>query len=451
MEDPVEAGSTDDDAKNTAAKDRHYRRNVIGISTVEFLWGLGLPVVVESTFLQLFLKSLGASSFALGLIPFFFFIGISVFALFSSYLTEGLAFRRQVVVLLHAISGAALLIFGALLYHIGPTDSILLVFFSCYAVFSVCVGMTLPVWLNYLVSILSEGKSVAGLAWMMIAQNAAKLVSSMAILRIVEQYAFAREASALVFLGVGGLFCVGALFFYLTREGPPPLQEAEPQRQTFVTFLRVSLDRVIRNRNFLFFLAGDMDFYIVVTVISFYAAYATEFGGIEPAVAAGLFVGLIYTGAIVVNIALGTLGWLSLKQKSLFSKTAAVIAIVTMTLWTTPTGFYLASLMLGAARGTRMLVYAPAVKRLSGLEDATAYFAIAPVLTLPVAAGLPLLVGRFLDLFHGLGADAYRLVFALAAVLAAGAFLCASRVRFHRQHTPGSPDAAFTSTPRPDC
>ncbi|MGD9018474.1 MAG: hypothetical protein PVH30_13875, partial [Desulfobacterales bacterium] len=185
-----------------------------------------------------------------------------------------------------------------------------------------------------------------------------------------------------------------------------------------------------------------------VTVISFYAAYATEFGGIEPAVAAGLFVGLIYTGAIVVNIALGTLGWLSLKKKSLFSKTAAVIAIVTMTLWTTPAGFYLASLLLGAARGARMLVYAPAVKRLSGLEDATAYFAVAPVLTLPVAAGLPLIAGRFLDIYHGLDADAYRLVFAVAAVLAAGAFVCAKKVRFTRHPAPDSLDTAFPSAPR---
>jgi hypothetical protein len=434
---------------DTAVKDMHYRRNVIGISAAEFLWGLGLPVVVESTFLQLFLKSLGASSLALGMIPFFFLTGISVFALFSSYLTEGLAFKRHAVVLLHAISGAALLIFGALLYRLGSPDSILLVFFSCYAVFSVCVGMTLPVWLNYLVSILSEGKSVSGLAWMMIAQNAAKLLSSVAILRIVEQYAFAREAAAIVFLGVGGLFCVGALFFYLTRESPPLFRTTSPDRQTFVTFLRQSLARVIQNRNFLVFLAGDMDFYIVVTVISFYAAYATEFGGIEPAVAAGLFVGLIYTGAIVVNIALGTLGWLSLKKKSLFSKTAAVIAIVTMTLWTTPAGFYLASLLLGAARGARMLVYAPAVKRLSGLEDATAYFAVAPVLTLPVAAGLPLIAGRFLDIYHGLGADAYRLVFAVAAVLAAGAFVCAIKVRFTRHPAPDSLDTAFPSAPRP--
>ena len=47
-------------------KDRYFRRNVFGVSVVEFLWGLGFPIVLESTFLQLFLKSLGASSLLTG-------------------------------------------------------------------------------------------------------------------------------------------------------------------------------------------------------------------------------------------------------------------------------------------------------------------------------------------------------------------------------------------------
>lgn len=100
-------------------KDHYFLQNVIGISAVEFLWGLGLPIVIESTFLQLFLKSLGASSFAIGLIPFFFFIGSSVFALLSSYLTSGLAFKRQAVIILHLVSGASLLLFGISLFVFG--------------------------------------------------------------------------------------------------------------------------------------------------------------------------------------------------------------------------------------------------------------------------------------------------------------------------------------------
>ncbi len=401
-----------------------------GISAVEFLWGLGLPVVVESTFLQLFLKSLGASGFALGLIPFFFFIGYSVFAMLSSYLTEGMAFKRRAVILLHIISGMALLVFGGILYSLERMDHILVIFFSCYAVFSICVGMTLPVWLNYLVKIFSEAKSVSGLAYMMIAQNLAKLASSLIILKVVDHYAFAREASALIFLTVGGLFCTGALFFFLTREIAQEGSGSNTKRPAFRLFFSKSLRHMTNNRNFLMFLAGDLEFYIVVTIISFYAAYATDYGGITPAVAAGLFVGLIYTGAILTNVILGTLGWLSLKNKAVFSKTVSLAAVMAMTVWATPWSFYVASLMLGASRATRMLVYPPAVKKLSGLQDATAYFAVAPVLALPFATGFPLLCGRFLDRFGGLQSDAYRIVFIGAAFLLAGTMICTLKTDF---------------------
>ncbi len=413
-----------------SVNDHYYRQNVFGISAAEFVWGLGLPVVVESTFLQLFVKSLGGSGLALGMIPVFFFIGISIFALLASYMTDGLVFKRRAVIILHLISGMSLLLFGGLLAFMAPGPHVLVVFFGCYAVFSVCVGMTLPVWLNYLVKIFSEEKSVPGLATMMIAQNAAKLISSLAILKVVERYAFDLEASAAVFLAVGGLFVLGSLCFLFTRETAEVSSHPERGRARFAVFVRTTIRHMRHNRNFLIFLGSDLELNIVVTAISFYAAYATEFGGINPAVAAGVFVGLIYTGAIFSNIVLGTLGWLNLKQKTMVSKTGAIAAVLLLAIWSAPVSFYLASFLLGASRGTRMIVFAPAVKKLSGLADATPYFAVAPVLTLPLVTGLPLACGYFLDQMAGLGGDAYRIVFLALAALLGLTLICARRTDF---------------------
>ena len=413
----------------TDIEDRYYIRNVLGISAVEFLWGLGLPVVVESTFLQLFLRNLGASSLGLGLIPFFFFIGTSVFALLSSYMTEGMVFKRRAVVLLHLVSALSIMAVGGLLIVLGQSENTLALFFVCYAVFSVCIGMTMPVWLNYLVKILSEEKATAGLAYMMIAQNAAKLIGSLVILRVVEQYAFAPMASAFIFLLVGIFFLLGSLFFFMTREEHEQAP-AQPRRPSFIHFITNTRRHMFRNRNFLIFLGSDIELYIVVTVISFYAAYATEFGGVSPAVAAGIFVALIYIGAICANVVLGTLGWLSLKHKVMASKMCSMTAVVLMALWCSPASFYVASFLLGSARGTRMIVYAPVVKKLSGLSDATPYFAVAPLLTLPLATGLPLACGYFLDRMAWMAGDAYRLMLGLAALFIAGTLWCAWRTDF---------------------
>ncbi|MBU3918042.1 MFS transporter, partial [bacterium] len=198
---------------------QHFKRNVIGITGAEVFWGLGLPLVLESTFLQLFLKNLGASSFVIGLIPSFFFIGISVFALYGDYATAYTPYKRRAVIAFHVMSGFALLVFGVALFIFGKTDHILVVFIVCYAIFSICLGMTVPVWQNYLTKIFSEEKTVSALSFMMIGQNVAKLISSFFIVKLIDRYSFSINSSAGVFVGVGALFALGGLFFLLTREG----------------------------------------------------------------------------------------------------------------------------------------------------------------------------------------------------------------------------------------
>ncbi len=410
--------------------DLYYRQNVIGISGVEFLWGLGLPVVIESTFLQLFLKHLGASNFAVGLIPFFLFTGSSVFALLSSYMTSGMRFKRRAVIILHLVSGTSLMIFGCLLYIIGEASYILLLFFSCYSIFCVCIGMTLPVWLNYLVIIFSENKSVSGLAIMMIAQNIAKLIGSFLILKVVDQYEFASPSSAVIFISVGTLLTLGSLFFLFTRELPLAEESIVSSNRSFFEYLKQPVRHILKDKNFLYFLGADFEFFIVISIVSFYANYATTFRGVEPALAAGAFVGCIYCGAIVSNIALGTMGLLSLKNKYILSKLVAILALAIIILIDSDWGFYIASVLFGLSRGTRMLVYAPAIKKLSGQSDATGYFAVCPLFSLPLATLLPMTIGKFIDHYGWLGADAYHIVFVAAAVLLIFTLVCIIKTDF---------------------
>ena len=399
------------------AKDQYYRRNVIGISTVEFFWGMGLPVVVESTFLQLFLKNLGATSLTIGLIPVCLFLGSSIFALMSSYLTSDLVFKRKAVFLFHLISAVSILAFGIILYLFGYASHIIAVFFACYVIFSICVGMTVPVWLNYLVKIFNEDRSVSGLGYMLIAQNSARLISSFLIAGVVKQYAFSPGAAALIFISVGGVFAVGSLFFFLTREFPQERAGDGAKSGNFLRHIMDTTSHILHNRNFMFFLGADLEYPVIVTIISFYAAYATTHCRINQAVASGIFMGCIYAGAILSNFFLGTMGYLCVKNKYIFSKIVSAAAILLICYFCEHWSFYVASFFLGISRGTRMMVYAPAVKRLSGTEDSTAYFAVAPLFTLPFTIGWPLLCGKFLDYFAWLQADAYRIFFIASVAL----------------------------------
>ncbi len=397
-------------------KDHYYLRNVIGISGTEFLWGFGTPVMFESTFIQLFLRNLGASSFLVGLVPALFFVGLSVFALFAGYFTSHLPRKRTVVILTHLYSGVIPLIFGLLLFFMDQVTLIILIFFISYALFSISIGFTAPIWQNYLVKIFSEKKAFSGISIMMISQSMAKLVSSFLVAKIVSRYSFSTASCGVIFTAVGMFFIAGAFMFLLTKEIADE-NENNIRHPSFFTHFRHSLAEVVKNRNFLYFLGSDLELFAVINIISFYANYATEYCGIEPAVAAGLFVASNYTGAIMINILLGWIGLFKLKNKYIFSRIISFSAIIILVLWQSLWAFLLVSFLLGCSRSIRMLAYPPAVKKLSGLADATNYFSVAPILTLPLSAGISLMNGRFLDHFAVWGAFSYKLMFMGMALL----------------------------------
>ena len=172
-------------------------------------------------------------------------------------------------------------------------------------------------------------------------------------------------------------------------------------------------------------------------MISFYATYATQYCGVAPAVAAGGFVMWVYAGAIGSNILCGAMGLFSLKNKLICSKLIGIAAMAVLAFDDSLMSFFIASALIGATRGIRNVSYAPAVKRLSNQPDSTGYFAVAPLLTLPIALTLPVCTGWFLDGFPQLKADAYRIVFAAAGLLLVASLLSIVRADFNRLKTHG--------------
>ena len=410
-------------------KDAYFRRNVFGVAVVEFFWGLGFPIVLESTFLQLFLKSLGASSFVIGIVPALFIFGISIFPLFSSYLSRNHRFKKPLVALLHLISGLSIVLFGVALLVVSRVEDVLPLFFFCYTIFSLCMGLTIPIWLNFLVRIFSVGKTVPGLGYMMLAQNIGKVISSFFILKVVERYSFSLNSSAYVFIVTGLLFSIGSLCFFLTKEIADP-HDPERDNLSFLRHTRQSFVEILNNRRFLMFLAADLDFYVILTTLSFYANYATTYYEVRPSVAAGVFVGCIYSGSITVNIFLGALNLLRLKQKFILAKCITFLLLVLLAFLPGVWAFFLISYMLGVVRAVRNMVYPPMVKKFSGKTDSTPYFALAPILTIPVASGFPLVFGKLLDTLSFLHQDAYKILFLCSALFLVVIIYLSLRIEF---------------------
>ncbi|MBN1533300.1 MAG: hypothetical protein JXA20_11600 [Spirochaetes bacterium] len=391
-------------------REGHFAVNAFGISAVEFFWGLGLPVVVESTFLQLFLEHIGASPRVIGLVPGVFAAGIALFSMTSSYLTTHLAMKRRAVVLAHMAASTPLIGFGAVLLAGGYGVNTVTLFLGFYLLYAMGIGVTLPVWQSFLVKIFSERMTVPGLSVMMVFQIAGRLLGSLVILKIVRAFAFSAVSAGASFLGIGLMFFASSLLFLLVRErdGEGRGDAASHNLRTLIAAFR----DIVTQRNFILFMLSTLESYACISVISFYANYAVNCHDVDRGIAAGLFVACIYAGAITATLAFGWFDLLALKAKFIVSKLFAVAAVVLLLAAQGLPHFLAASLLLGCSRGISLLGFSPAVKRLSGRSDATDYFSLSPVLALPFSIGIPLLCGGFMERYAGNGGAAYRAMFA---------------------------------------
>ena len=410
-------------------QDKLFRRNVLGSSLGELFWGIGIPIVIESTFLQLFLRNLGAPSTVVGLVPTLFFVGMSLFGLLAGYLTSHLENKRTVILITHTYGSIPLFVFGIVLVAGGYTDSTLTLFLVCYSLFSLGIGLILPIWQNYLMKLFSERKVFSAMAVIMVTQTIARLITSFIVLGTVKRYSMDPRAAGIIFISVGGVFLIGTFMYLITREAPGS-GEAGVRHSNFFVHLYRSGRQIVRNRSFLLYLLSDIETYAVITVVSFYANYAVGYCGIPDAFAAGLFIALYYSAQVCVHLVLGWFDLLELKRKFFFSKITSILGIGAVIIFQSLAAFLVVSFLLGISRAIRHLAFPPAVKRLSGLKDATNYFSLAPIMVLPFSAGLPVFSGMFLDAAEGMGGNSYRIVFGGMLVLVIVSMVFLSRIDF---------------------
>ena len=125
------------------AIDNYFIRNTAGLSSAEFFWGLAIPVLFESAFLQIFLRQIGASNKTVGLIPSILATGIMLFSIMSAWMTSHLVRKKRAVIFAHMAASIPFFLFGLALPFI-PGSQRITVFMVTYVVFAITLGITLP-------------------------------------------------------------------------------------------------------------------------------------------------------------------------------------------------------------------------------------------------------------------------------------------------------------------
>ena len=400
-------------------------RNTAGLAWSEFCVGLALPVITaDAAFLPLLMRAAGGTTFEVGLMAAIFWAALAVLPLVSAYLTRGASDKRTIAIVTNATLALPPLVFGGVLLLLGPRFLSVAALIITYAFLATAFGVSVPLWREYVTRIFPPQRVFAGLSVMFALQTVARILSGLLAAALVERFVFAPAMVGAVFIGTGVLLAVAALMLALTRELAPAAPGNAGAGARFVEVVATAL----RNRSFLLYMANDIEFYASSAVTAFYAVYATEHVGIAAA-AATAFVVATHSGSTAAYLFLGRSRLLSLRQRLILGKclsVAGVLLVLAVPAFAAPApwAFFAASALIGIGRATRQLAFLPVVKLLSRRSDATAYYALAQLVTMPFSVGLPLLAGQVLQLLAALGGDAYRLVFgALAALMALSMFV----------------------------
>ena len=409
-------------------------RNTAGLAGSEFCVGLALPVIMaDAAFLPLLMRAAGGTTFEVGLMAAIFWAALAFLPLLSAYLTRAVPDKRTIAIVTNATLALPPLGFGGVLLLLGPRFLSVAALLTTYAFLSAAFGISAPLWREYVTRMFPPQRVFAGLSVMFALQTVARTLSGLIAAALVQRFVFAPAMVGLLFVGTGLLLAASALLLALTREFAPDAPAAASAEPGAGARFADVVATALRNRSFLLYMANDVEFFASSAVTAFYAVYATEHVGVAAA-AATAFVVATHAGSTAAYLFLGRSRLLSLRQRLILGKcfsVAGVLLIVAVPAYAVPASaggaaappalwaFFAASALLGIGRASRQLAFMPVVKLLSRRADATAYYALAQLVTMPLSVGLPLLAGRALQLLAALDGGGYRLVFGALAVLMA--------------------------------
>ncbi|MEJ5285183.1 MAG: MFS transporter [Brevinematia bacterium] len=410
--------------------DKYFLQNTFALSLSEFLWGIGIPVILESNFVTVFLTYLGATNFQIGLSSFIFSFSMAIVPFFSAYLTSNMIYKKKANILTQYIPSVSVILLGINFLFFYKDKLGYEIFLFYFFLFSVGLASTGPLWQNYITKIFTPSKALKGISIMMFFQNTGKIIGGFLLALVLIYLPLNVKNSGLIFLITGILFFLGSTCFVFTKENPDDIKSLK--RENFLKYYLTFLKKFFQNKNLIFYVIQDIEFIIVIVAITFYSRYAIEWGGISPAQVSGAFVIIAFVGAIVANFLLGFIEKVNLKLRYFLIKLSSIISLLFLIFSTNLVVFYIVSFFLGFSRAGRIHLYIPVVKKLTGCNDASPYYALLPFIMLPVSSFFPVIAGLFLDKFGFMGGNAYKYLFIFMFLLVCLSIIPFMKVDFDR-------------------
>ncbi|MBI4531591.1 MAG: MFS transporter [Candidatus Latescibacteria bacterium] len=395
-----------------------FVRNVTAFAICEVLWGFGMTVSSETATLPIFLRTLGASSFVIGLLP-ALSISLTIGQLFSGFIIERMHRTKRFVVGAYSIAVLfyalmAAFVFGrpALRLSNGALLAGLMVLFALLR--SGCFFAAAP-YFALMGRSLDPQRRGLGYGLIFTINTLAGMAGAVFASVVFDTVPIQHGGFALCLTVTFFCTAVGNLFILFVREAPKP-SEYHPK---LVTYLTGCLKEVWHTQGYRYYIIGKAFLTVYPLLIYFYV--------VESGVSASMgsiLVAIQTAGSCLGVIAAGRIGdRYGYKLVAIVGTSVFLGALLIMITQPPVAGVGVVAFLSGCFLGFQQVSHFGLVLELCPRPDATIYFGIVQTVLAPFAVVVPPAGGYLIDRFS------YPVVLGMVVPMTATGIAVWSRMR----------------------
>ena len=288
------------------ADPRLVRRNLALIVAEIVFFGLAVAFFDVGTVIPGFVTALTASTVLLGLAPTLFQLGMGLPQLVvAGYLTRRPR-KMPFLIATSVVRNLAWFALAAAAWSQPPAEALLAIFFACYLVFAVSMGMESVAWIDIFAKVCPDRRRGRVMAVGRTIGNVLSIGAGFLVSRILVGWPFPRNYAVLFLLAALCLTAAVAVFAAIREPVEPAPDASEADKAAPGERAVLAQGRRIwrEDANFRRLVAARFAFAAYYVALPFFFRFARDVVGVEEA-AIGRFVSASMAGQIVANLVWG--------------------------------------------------------------------------------------------------------------------------------------------------
>ena len=374
-----------------------HRHNLFYNGLHEACWGFGIAFHTTYAVVPLFLKMLGAPPIIIGSAAGIFTVCAAIPQIPIAFLGQRIRNLKKGMMVAHSVMIPPMLLAGFVFGFLAPSGpSVWMIYFSCLVLFSIGVGVVLPIWADFLEQVHLPERRGEFFGVSFAITNGAGFIGGLVVNKLLNTVPFPSN------FGFGFLiyaFCIflAVLLYCFYRLKPRKYEEVN---RNFGLFKRQLTQVLKTDKNYCRYLYSRMLLAANYPAISLYAVYVYEKLQFDIS-EAGIFTAITVLLSGSSSFLFGKLGdQIGHKHVFVLVFLGYLGAMVTALLATKMSHVYLIFVFLGIGQGGFLTTAMSLIFEFAGeMGDKKIYFALTETLTAPLVILFIVMSGIFIPIY----------------------------------------------------